>query len=209
MAEEGESTRDRIMEATYDALGETGYADLTMSDIAEASGVSTSLLHYHFDTKEDLLVAFLEHLVGKVEHDLAEAAPEDPIGRLFFILRWYVVEPEEVEREAFHVALLELRVQAPRNERYRRRIREADRVIRDGLAEAIADGMEANLIVGDDPEMLAAIILAAADGAETRWLMTGEDVYAGFVDGAITDYLLADRFTGEAMERWAELVAEA
>lgn len=206
MSEEGKATREHIMEATYDALIESGYAALTMSDIAAASGTSTSLLHYHFDTKEDLLVAFLEHLVDSIERDLADASANDPIERLHAILQWYDVQPGESEREAFHVALLELRVQAPRNERYRRRIREADRVIRDGIVSAIVDGVDTGLVETEDPDTAAAVILAAADGAETRWLMTGEEVYGGFVEGGLTEYLLANLFTPEARDRWRSLV---
>ena len=208
MGADGEATREQIMEATYEALIETGYADLTMSDIANASGTSTSLLHYHFDTKEDLLVAFLDHLVENIERDLDEEAPDDPIGRLHYILQWYVVSPEEKEREAFHVALLELRVQAPRNDRYRSRIREADRVIREALTRAIEDGIDEGLIAGESPETVAAVILAAADGAETRWLMTGEAIYSDFVTGGITDYLLTDLFTVDARKRWDELTED-
>lgn len=208
MSADGAETRDRIMEATYEALVETGYADLTMNDIATFSNSSTSLLHYHFDTKEDLLVAFLEDLVANIEEDLAERAPSDPIDRIHHIVRWYILDPDEKEREAFHVALLELRVQAPRNDRYRRRIREADRVIRDGLTHAIEDGIEADLIEPGDPEATAALLLATVDGAETRLLMTGEDIYAETVHDAFSERLLASVLTPEGIKRWRTLTEE-
>lgn len=51
-----------IMGATFRALCEHGYADLTMRDIAEESDRSKAALHYHYDDKEGLLVAFLDHL---------------------------------------------------------------------------------------------------------------------------------------------------
>lgn len=205
MSDDGAETRERIMDATYDALVETGYADLTMSDIAEISETSTSLLHYHYDTKEDLLVSFLERLAIRLNHDLEENAPDDPVGRIHYILQWYVVDPGEEEREAFHVALLELRVQAPRNDRYRDHVRKADRIVRDGLTEAVADGIEAGLIDAAQPGSTAALILAAADGAQTRWLMTGESAYADFVHRTLYDRVLVELFTPAGKERWHEL----
>ncbi|PSQ42055.1 TetR family transcriptional regulator, partial [Halobacteriales archaeon QS_9_68_42] len=54
-----EETRERITNATYRALCDHGYAALTMQDIADECDCSKSLLHYHFDTKEDLLVELL------------------------------------------------------------------------------------------------------------------------------------------------------
>ena len=62
-----EATRGRIVDATYRALCANGYAALTMQDIADECDRSTSLLHYHFDTKEDLLVELLAHLLERLD----------------------------------------------------------------------------------------------------------------------------------------------
>jgi AcrR family transcriptional regulator len=35
----------------------TGLADLTIAEVARAAGVSSALVHYHFDTKQALMVA--------------------------------------------------------------------------------------------------------------------------------------------------------
>ena len=209
MGDDGVDTRERIMEATYDALVETGFADLTMSDIAEASETSTSLLHYHFNTKEDLIVSFLEYLVERIEHDIAVSAPSDPVGKIHFILQWYVLDTDEADREALHLALLELRLQASRNHRYRRRIKQADRVIREGLAAAIHDGIESGIFDEVEAEATAALLLCAADGAQTRLLITGESVYTDVVEGSLSEHVLADLFTREALERWRDLTEEA
>lgn len=208
MGNDGESTRERIMEATYDALAERGYAAVTMSDIAERSETSTSLLHYHFDTKEDLLIAFLEHLLENIERDIHRADEPDPLAKLHDILEWYVIDPDEDRREAFHVALLELRMQASRHDRYRSRVREADRLIRDGLADAIADAIEAEQFAETDPDATAALLLSAADGAHTRLLMTGETAYTDVVSGPLTKHVLDDLLTPAGAARWRDLTEE-
>jgi AcrR family transcriptional regulator len=51
------STRDRILAEAGIALGDTGLPGLTIAAVAERAGVSSALVHYHFDTKGRLLVA--------------------------------------------------------------------------------------------------------------------------------------------------------
>lgn len=197
------------MEATKDALIDTGFFELTMSDIAGRSETSTSLLHYHFDTKEELLIAFLDYQVERIRADIASMADDNPIDRMHELLHWYVVHADrEQERQAFHIALLELRVNASRNEAFRSRIQAADLAIRDGLESAIDDGIEAGLIAPVDPAETAAFLLAAADGANTRRLFTGEAIYERTVEDQLTELLLADLFSTEALARWRSLLEE-
>ena len=54
-------TRQRILEATAQCIADTGVSEVRMAGIARAAGVSTALLHYHFETKEQLFEAALRH----------------------------------------------------------------------------------------------------------------------------------------------------
>ena len=56
-----EDTKEKIVEGAYRALVRDGYARTTVKDIAAAAGVAPGLVHYYFDTKEELLVAAIEH----------------------------------------------------------------------------------------------------------------------------------------------------
>ena len=203
MGEEPDS-RERIMEATHEALTRTGYADLTMSNIADASGTSTALLHYHYDTKEDLLVAFLDHLIEELEADLADALDEEPSVGLRRIVDWYVLEDRD-ERQAFHVALLELRSQAPYNERYRERLQRADGLIRRAVADIVANGMQPEAAERTDPEAVAALILATMHGARSRGLTIGEPAYTSAVRATLLEHVLVDLFGPEIRDRWDEI----
>ncbi len=53
--------RHRILEATVECIVRDGLANVRMAAIAEEAGVSSGLLHYHFDTKEQLFVEVLNH----------------------------------------------------------------------------------------------------------------------------------------------------
>lgn len=56
----GHATRLRIVDAARDVLVERGYADTSTRAVAERAGVQLSLVHYHFGSKQHLLVAVLD-----------------------------------------------------------------------------------------------------------------------------------------------------
>jgi AcrR family transcriptional regulator len=53
-------TRSRILAAAKGALLEAGYAKLSTRAIAEAGGVPLSQIHYHFGSKQNLMLAVLD-----------------------------------------------------------------------------------------------------------------------------------------------------
>ena len=56
-----DQTKERIVEAAAQTLVKHGYHQTSMKDIAAEAGVAPGLAHYYFETKEDLLVAAIEH----------------------------------------------------------------------------------------------------------------------------------------------------
>jgi AcrR family transcriptional regulator len=55
-----QDTRSRILAAAKGALLEAGYANLSTRGIAEAAGVPLSQIHYHFGSKQNLMLAVLD-----------------------------------------------------------------------------------------------------------------------------------------------------
>jgi AcrR family transcriptional regulator len=84
-----EEARNRILVAAADCIVRDGLVNVRMAAIARAAGVSSGLLHYHFATKDQLLVAVLRHS-SAVSHDLTEQALEragtHPVQRLSVLL---------------------------------------------------------------------------------------------------------------------------
>ena len=56
----GEATRESVLAAARDVLLERGYAQTSTRAVAEHAGVRLSLVHYHFGSKQHLLVEVLE-----------------------------------------------------------------------------------------------------------------------------------------------------
>lgn len=65
------STRDRIIDAFAQLLGENGERAATLDAVAAAAGVSKGGLLYHFGSKEALIEGVLERLATLVERDVA------------------------------------------------------------------------------------------------------------------------------------------
>ena len=53
----GEKRRIQILEATCTVMRKQGIAATRGGDVAKCLGISTGLVHYHFDTKDELLAA--------------------------------------------------------------------------------------------------------------------------------------------------------
>src|SRR5437588_8299634 len=55
------AARDRILAAAVRRIASEGIDDVRIARIAMDAGVSTALVHYHFDTREALLAEALEY----------------------------------------------------------------------------------------------------------------------------------------------------
>jgi len=166
--------RAAIMQAVYSALCTHGYADLTMQDIADESALSKAALHYHYDTKRDLLLAFLEHLHGKFTDrldDAEAAAGDDPAERLVAFLDAALLPPErdDADLREFRTAVLEIKAQAPYEPAFRTHLAEFDDFIHDRVAAIVADGIERGRFDDRaDPEAVASFVVTVINGAHTR-----------------------------------------
>ncbi|PSP70021.1 TetR/AcrR family transcriptional regulator, partial [Halobacteriales archaeon QH_9_66_26] len=72
-----DDTQAAIMDATYRALCEHGYADLTIQTIADEFDKSKSLLYYHYDTKDEILIGLLDYLLGQFTIRVAIDPPDE------------------------------------------------------------------------------------------------------------------------------------
>lgn len=77
-------TRRQILAAALDLFVENGFADVSMRQIAEKSGVTKSLIHHHFGSKEALWEATKEQALAQYaaeqKQELEQAGAPD--GRL-------------------------------------------------------------------------------------------------------------------------------
>jgi AcrR family transcriptional regulator len=163
---------EEIMHATYRALREYGYADLTIKRIADEYGKSTAAVHYYYDTKEDLLVAFLDYLLERFVDSIHAVETTDPEERLDLLLDELLVKPKE--NRDLSVALLEMRSQAPYKESFSERFRQNDEYIRYMLKAVINHGIDEGVFEDVDAEHVTRALMTIVDGARTRSVVFDE-----------------------------------
>jgi AcrR family transcriptional regulator len=157
-------THEAIMEATYQALCAHGYADLTIKRISDEFEKSKSLLYYHYETKDALLVDFLDYILDKFMEKLTVEPSGDAHEQLMELLD--LLFPVSIEEDGgFETALLELRAQAAHKPEYREYFTRSNQAIRRRIIEIIENGIEQGVFDPVDPEQTARLVLATRNGA--------------------------------------------
>jgi len=160
------SPRKAIMAATEAALRTHGYADLTMSDIATEYGKSTAAIHYHYETKEDLFVAYLEYLLEQFRDEIQSIDASDPVARLQGVLDNLLAPTEE--HHALLIAILEMWSQGPYNERFGSQFQEHDKYAQQMLETTIQAGIDDGVFNPVDVTTVAHSLMTIVDGARVR-----------------------------------------
>ncbi|WP_222913108.1 TetR family transcriptional regulator C-terminal domain-containing protein [Natrinema sp. SYSU A 869] len=199
MADSPESSpsdpNEQIMRATYQALREHGYADLTMKQIAEAYGKSTAAIHYHYDTKDDLLAAFLDYLLDQFQETVHEVETTDPEHRLELLLDKLLVEPED--HQDLLIAMLEMRSQAPYNDTFSERFQQNDEYIRYMLTTVIDHGITDGVFTDVDAEHVSLALMTIVDGARTREVVLDDTNALATARRTADEYVTAVLLDGE------------
>ncbi|RDI72496.1 TetR family transcriptional regulator C-terminal domain-containing protein [Halopelagius longus] len=163
---------EEIMSATHRALQKHGYADLTIKRIAEEYGKSTAAIHYYYDTKEELLAAFLDYLLERFVASVRDVETTDPEERLELLLDRLLANPEE--HRDLSVAMLEMRSQAPHNETFDERFRQNDEYLRYMLKAVINHGIDEGTFEDVDADHVTRALMTIVDGARTRAVVLDE-----------------------------------
>ena len=161
------STHEMIMEATVWVLSEEGHSGLTLRKVAERAGKNRGLVHYYFESKDDLLRSLLDHVLEGQRSMMGIDEDADPAEKLRTALRFFAYGPGGVDEHGRHYyqALLQLRALSPHDEELRRRFTRNYRFTVDLTREIVEEGIASGAFRPVDPEATAVSLLAAVDGA--------------------------------------------
>jgi AcrR family transcriptional regulator len=135
-AERSAAMRTRLLDATIECLVTYGYAGTTTPRVAERAGVTRGAQIHHFRSKEDLVVAAIEHLAQQRtqaairEFGRAETS-SDPVSTVLDFL-W------EAHQGPMFVATVELWVAARTDDVLARHIERVEPLVNSTLISAIA-----------------------------------------------------------------------
>jgi AcrR family transcriptional regulator len=190
---------DDIMCATYRALCRHGYADLTMQDIADEWAKSKAALHYHYDTKRGLLLAFLDHLFESYTERVADPAEGTPRERLDGLIAAALDPPCADATRELRTALFEVKAQAPHDDAFRERLERFDRYLQAEIRGVVGAGVESGAFRADvDPDEIATLLVTLVNGAHSRRVVLGDDAgmpetIRSFVDDHLAGEATTDR----------------
>lgn len=132
-----EEAKKEIIEATNSALQKHSYSDLSIQNIADEFEKSKSLLYHHYNSKDEILLDFLDHILERFEDEVFSEEGED-----------IVEEFQEKAFMAFNVCedcgflktLVELRAQALRDEEFSKRFERFEEVYVKRITELLEEG---------------------------------------------------------------------
>jgi AcrR family transcriptional regulator len=172
------SARERILAAAVERIASDGIDDVRIARIAMDAGVSTSLVHYHFETREALLEQALEYSyehAGDVRVGGEDDEEHGSVERLAAMIDQCLPYPGSLERD--WILWVELWLRAVRHEELRPTAARLYERMRDWFAAAIETGIERGELPPDtDPEQIADRIIALADGYGVRVLFGDMEV---------------------------------
>jgi len=179
-------TREEILEAAFEALQEHGYSELTIEAIGDEFDKSQSLIYHHYDSKDELLIDLLEHLIEYFETRTPEILPSGPRDRIEAFVE-AAVGLNDRDKTAIGT-FIELRAQAVHDDRYRDHFVRSDEVLQEAIAEDIRDGIESGVFQEVDAERMATWLHTVSIGAAFR-SVTSDDSWIEMNEEEVQDYL--------------------
>ncbi len=152
--------REAILDTTAELVAEHGLRSVTMSQIAEATGIGRATLYKYFSDVEAILLAWHERQISGHLHQLAEVRDQadDPRERLKAVLEAYAL----ISHESHGHHNRELAAFLHRDEQVAR----AQQQLRAMIRDLVAEGAESADLRDDvAPDELASYCLHALAGA--------------------------------------------
>ena len=187
--ENPEGTREAIMKATYQALCEHGYADLTIQRIGDEFPKSKSLLYHHYDSKDALLLDFLAYMLEHFETSVPREEYPDAAAQLQAVFDHVLPDELDEGRQEFTSAMIELRAQAAHDPEYREHFTRSTRFFHERFVTIIEDGIDQGVFREVDADRVAALFLATIDGARFHRVTTDGDAGIPAVRDELQDYV--------------------
>jgi AcrR family transcriptional regulator len=164
--------RVRILETACDVIAEHGIEDVRIARIATAAGVSPALVHYHFETRDQLLAEALEHsfeLLGDVRTTSADADGWTAAQKLGWMIDQSLPFPGIGDRE--WRLWLELWGRAARQPELRGVAGRLYERYEEWIADVVEEGIDNGEFDAAEPRAVVQRLIAAIDGHGLRGLV--------------------------------------
>jgi AcrR family transcriptional regulator len=162
--------REEILSAALESFTRNGYDRASVREIARAADISQAGLLHHFASKEQL---FLEVIKWRHVRDADRfLEPTNPIDTLIEAAAHNALEPGLVRLYVL-ISAESTTQEGEGREFFEQRYRRVLAAVATDVARRQADG---ELRPDVDPEDVASLLVAAADGLQLQWLLDPESV---------------------------------
>jgi AcrR family transcriptional regulator len=182
--EQGQQTRQAIIEVTTRLFATRGYAGTSLDLIAKEANTSKSSIFWHFENKEDLLFTVVDRAMSDWEVEagsqiLKEPDPGAQLEKLIDLYRALAMKRPDTLRLLLGL-LLET---ADVNEKVKTRFQKMYRGYRASIQMVIEEGVNSGHFTKHfAAKELAAMVLALFDGLFIQWFLDPENVPADTFD---------------------------
>ncbi|MFC7073353.1 TetR/AcrR family transcriptional regulator [Halovenus rubra] len=180
---------EEILETAVSILVTEGYESLTIQRLAEELDMTGAGVYYHFESKDELLVAIVDYLKEELTTELSsvEGPPDE---RLATMVQEMFAAAEAVQQmEMLPPSSQLLLSTTDSNEMLRQSLLELTEACVGQFTETIREGVESGVFETEHPEQTARLLLAIIDGAERRAVFgkSSEPLVQGTVRYILTD----------------------
>ncbi|MFE3323485.1 TetR/AcrR family transcriptional regulator [Streptomyces sp. NPDC059176] len=191
-AERTRETRERILAAACQVIAEVGFEKIRMRMVAERAGVSTALLHYHFETREKLFTEAMTHSFAQTGTELERDA--DSVSAAVILARILrALLPTDPELRQDWRLWQELWVRALRDDTAQHLAVDLYEQLHEWVGNALQRGVDSGEFAPCDVDATSTLLLALCDGFGIRLMLddpkvdleTAQNAIWGAVAGAL------------------------
>ena len=166
--------RAQLTRAAYKVVGEKGYNEFTIKDIAVEAGLSTGLVHYYFKNKEELLFTLLKEMNANLKYNLNKALTvlEEPQDKLLaFCDEAFDLLNKE---KAYFYVIIDFWAQISRNKRIRQANIKLFQSYRDEITAILKEGAAKGVFMAVDVQLTSVIIVSLIQGTIIQYVIDHE-----------------------------------
>lgn len=186
-----EARRAQIEAAAAEVVADFGYANASLSRIAERAGISKSVISYHFDGKDDLLTRMVRSFFDETWEHMSRRIDAEPTaaGK---VRAWISAEIEFFEQQRTRFLAMSDIVLNHRTADGSRPFDGATNEEAESMAALLAAGQAAGEFRDFDPHAIATVIVRCTEGLLASWAVNNvndlpaqTEALLDFIDHAI------------------------
>ncbi len=163
--------REQIINALFNCLADKGHESVTVKDIAKRADLHYGVIHYYFESKDDIVSALADSIVTKYDNLLSErigsveSASEKLEVALDFLVDKFIFN-RRLNRVFYNLVQM-----AFERASVRRALRKQLRVYRRRITEVVEEGIESGEFKDRDAGASARLMVALMEGMALQWMI--------------------------------------